>query len=263
MRNRVKIFNNSEIQKINFFVMNDNGGWIAVPVESELSRSEYTGLSINDDASKILDYINENYCIGEEIDLVLENFTENPDLFLSVAEGYENIRVIKESLRVIVIGREGTGKSTLIESFGVSKRLEKTENYEQYISNGIEWNEIRGLNISQGTFSAIEETIKEIACIRNISIIMYCINAKNGRIENVEIELMRFAQACIPNARTIFVITNSIDDVSTATLIEEINKLVDDVPCLSILAKDEETKIGTITAFGIDKLKRYIFEGIL
>lgn len=183
---------------------------------------------------------------------------------------------MKREVNIIVMGKTGAGKSTLINSYlgediaptGVGQAVTKENKVYEFI-DGKHKAKIRLLDtvgleldckITQNTINNIEKHIKEIGNNEDdITLVWFCVNQNSSRFENYEISLIRSlaVEKAIP---FLIVLTQSYDD-RQGELENQIRRDLKEVTCIRVLAKDYESRIGTFPAYGtVELLERSISE---
>lgn len=182
------------------------------------------------------------------------------------------------NINVIVMGKTGSGKSTLINSIfqeevaptGVGKRItRKNKLYSKYmmLSNDDGSKMYYRFNMYDTVGLEIDNEITEKTLIdvrkyidenktnvlkKDIYVLWFCINSRTHRFETYEYDLLTKLSIDyeIP---FLFVFTQSIAEGDNE-LINEISKYVDDVRSIKVLAKDYKIGEKTIKAYGLKEL---------
>ncbi len=265
MTNKIKIIFNEEKNTLGYLVLNDKFGWIGVPTSSKLSREEFTNISIEDGAERILDYISDTYAFGttDQVEIILEGFSDECNKFIKETKKYGKINVVTKDFNILVCGKVKSGKSTLIEALCTNTNFERNDNFTVYHQNRITWYEIDGLDIEDGSYMKVVNDVKLLTESVDISAIVYCVCFDNRRLEKAEKELLEEIKSIISDSRIIVAITNAIDEVGAKEFGQEIMTSTEGVIASPVLAKSVETKLGVIEAYGLFSLNNYIFGGLL
>ena len=185
----------------------------------------------------------------------------------------ENLKSQKDKkLRLLLIGRSGVGKSTLINSIfdydlaetGVGRPItmhEKPKKYEYFTHSELELFDTRGIELDpnfgiEKTLKMVEEFINEqLKKKEPVNAVWYCITG--NRIENVELDLVKKLQILYEknSLPVFFVYTQCIDDLSfnkiKAYLYSELNNNID---IINILAKMKNINGLKCQKYGIKEL---------
>ena len=175
---------------------------------------------------------------------------------------------------LVVMGKTGAGKSTLINSLlgenvaeaGLGKAI--TQENQQYSKRivaidglpiDISVYDTVGLEIDNAitrkTISKIEKHIEEVETqytYDEVTCVWFCVNWKCNRFEKYELELIEqlSVEKCIP---FVIVITQCIDnDVGELEL--SIKELLPEMPVVRVLAEDYTNRAGTFKAYGVQEL---------
>lgn len=202
----------------------------------------------------------------------MENSSEYKDIFNEAFEDIQKENKNLKSVNLLVAGKSGVGKSTLINavfgeelaSTGVGKPVtDKISLIDKegfpvniYDTVGFELGKI-GFDLSgiikSITGNDIKKLIKRVQSTEtqedDIHVIWYLISGSSARIEDAEIEFINWAtNQSLP---VIVALTKSYDKSEASALLEEIRKVAPNVrKVVSLLAKSTET----IEAFGVDEL---------
>ena len=151
---------------------------------------------------------------------------------------------------------------------GYSYSKEKKENYVQYMDecNHAQWYEVNGIDLGITNIDRAFQTVKELS-ESGLSVVVYCVSAVTGRIEDVEKELIKRIEDEFSELKVMIVLTMCYkDEVQEA--IDEIEKLTDQVKLVVTLAKayktgmkDAEGNPVIIEPFGLEMVSEYVFEG--
>lgn len=173
-------------------------------------------------------------------------------------------------INIIIVGKTGVGKSTLINSFFNEKLAQtgtgrpitnliepystKNSKFTIYDTPGLELRRSQQNFVKNEIFQIILSRSKTIDVSQKIHFIWYCISAASSRIEDAEIEFIKLftSDSALNNIQIIIILTKSYFLNDIIELEEEIAKLnINYLKIIPILAKKKEDKIP----FGIDNLK--------
>jgi len=195
-------------------------------------------------------------------------------LAFEVSKEVDKIKINMSQLNMMVIGKTGVGKSTLINGmFGedlapTGTGFPVTLEINSYSKNNypfviMDWPgfELDGGNSIDEQFSSIKKTInwgiKTKKPQNMIHCILYCVSATGHRFEDAEIDFIKrlLAETGKTNIPVIMVITQAIMKSDTKLLVESIEK--DELPfadIVPVLVKDVDLEDYVKKAYGLDKL---------
>lgn len=276
-RNALRVVYNPIAKHISYYFKNEFGEWCVLSGSSPLSRQYYTTTSLKDRAVEIVLKIDEIYNRKNKgLDITFEGDESNYSLFKQAI-----IDVLKErnitcrhgSTKVIVTGKSGIGKTILIEEMEKLQGFEyKAEDKEDYIlykdNNNTEWYEIKGIDLEIENVHRAYDTISELSK-NSATMIVYCIESTNRRIEDVEKEFITKLIDSFPELAGTIVLTNCSNKKGLHDFIDEIEKITDHIKVIPTLAREfvtdiEDEKTGeniVLPPFGLVDLAEYIFEG--
>ncbi len=268
MRNAVRIVCDPYTGQISYFFRNELGEWLTLRGSSPLSRQYYTRTTIEERHKDIIEKLDEIYNRKNKgLDIFFEGTSTNYNYIVSAIKKYLSDRDIVCKLKVTkiaVVGKKGSGKSTLIEGIAREKgdrfEIETSEKCIRYIdkNNNIEWIELRRI-----AFSAIQDLAKE-----DLSTVIYCVSGDVGRIEDKEKEFIEKINTSLSPVKVLTVLTKCYKE-EVQKILDEIEKLTNHVEVFPVLAKEYKASerghaLATsyaIAPFGLKELCAFVFEG--
>ncbi len=165
-----------------------------------------------------------------------------------------------EPLCVIATGITGSGKSTLINSVfgwnvaatGCGRAITQNTNRYSDEQNDVVIYETPGFQLQSDINNKIMEDINSVINSNMSCVIWYCVNALSGRYEDEVTDKLAAL-----NRPMLIVITHSIeDDDQLENAIKDSNKKrgLGNIPVISVLAADYNSKDLTISAYGLEEL---------
>ncbi len=267
LRNQIKIVSNAKRYSLAFYMKNESGEWRLVSNDSVLSRKEYISTTIHSRAADIVQVINSVYNPGNRgVDIIFEGEEKDFLLLKEIVDNQfseSNITCIIQKNLVAVVGKIGSGKTSLIKGFGNYKDI----SFNCYEKDGIItfaddeetiiWYEIPGIDFGAENMvnarNAVEKLIKS-----GLTTFVYCLGT--NKIEALEEELIFFVRDTYPEIKILVVLTQSVDD-EQALYIDQLSASLEGIKVIPTLAIDMKTRGGVVSAYGLDDVDRYIFEG--
>jgi hypothetical protein len=173
---------------------------------------------------------------------------------------------VKPAVKVAVIGKISSGKTTLIEGLTIhnnstcessSLSCGTTKYYD--VSNNIEWYEIAGIEFGKEPVAKASEVLDSLIAVNGVSIVLYCLNARTGKIEDIErdfiVDVKRKNLAVI----VFGVITACVDESRSRDFAVKVSSTTKQTKVFTVLAKEMRTKAGYLEPFGLDELIKNIF----
>ncbi len=205
--------------------------------------------------------------------VAMKNLDKNLNIVQDILNKTEEELKKMNPVNVLVIGKTGVGKSTLINNVfrenlaltGIGRPI--TKHLRRISKDGVPMvlYDTRGLELSLEVQNEIKneifDTIKEnkkLGVKEEIHIAYYCINANSSRIEPTELELISELSEKVP---VVIVLTQSIGEPATMfkEYIENLNLPIYGV--VSIMAEDfKVTEDYSVLSFGLKELLELSFE---
>lgn len=270
-RNKMKIVckRNVNINKncISYYYKNERREWVRVSNLSELSRKEYTFTSIQEKASDVLHIINETYNPGNRgVDIFFEGSDDDFAILCNILKNNysdDNITCQQKNTKIAVMGKIGSGKSTLIEEMGHLLNAHFTINqgmnfvlYADKIQN-TEWYELNGIDLGKENMGQAQIVLDEL--INNgLTSLVYCFGT--SKTEELEEEILLNIRENHPEVKILVALTSCIND-DAPFFAEKLSKSINQAKVIPVLAKELRSREGVIPQFGLDQIAKYIFEG--
>ena len=240
-----------------------NVGNRGVDIEVECSDEEFTYLRKalqGKELSIKIQEIESDACT--QISNMSSKKTANEiDVSVKIGEMNGDISCQKRNTYVVVAGKVLTGKTTLIEELGkfnsLNFRMSKHVECMEYVNPNKDqvWYEVKGIDIGKQCIIRVEEEIDRIAS-NGMDVFIYCFST--NKVEFAETELMIKIKERYPNTRILGVLTSCVDD-DCNDLVDNMSNLLAGIKVIPVLAKDKKTKQGTIPAYGLDEITKYIY----
>ena len=190
-----------------------------------------------------------------------------------------------DNVNLIVMGKTGTGKSTLINAIleddlaptGSGQAVTKeTKVYfknvllslgEERRENGLYCMTGKRLNLHDTVGLEIDDditqnTLKEIKEIirgaqndekdNDVTVVLFCINCRSHRFESFEVELIK--NLSIDYEIPFIIVVTQCYTMEKSDLEMQIEKELPSVPIIRVLAKEYKTRVGVIPAYGIEEV---------
>ena len=267
-RNKVKIVANQEAGTIAYYFQNEKGEWVSVSSASLLARREFRYATVSEKASAILEAVNEIYNYGDRgVDVLFEGSNEDFQVLLSVLTEHfsgENMTCRDSKLRIAVAGKSESGKKTLVEEVSRLSNAQlsqvKQPGYTVYQDEfgAVEWYVLESIEIGKGNVAQTQNMLDKLAH-NGISVFIYCI--ASSKIEILEEQLIVHMRDTYRSVRPLVLLTQGFD-MDTERYAGILSERLGSIKVMPVLARDKKTRGGVVPAFGLEKVSKYIFEGI-
>lgn len=176
---------------------------------------------------------------------------------------------IKPMVKVAVIGKISSGKTTLIE--GLTKHNNSTCVSYPFLSgtmkyydsnNNVEWYEIDGIDFGKENVANASDMLDKLITDNSISVVLYCLNSRIGKIEDVERNFVVDVKQKYPNTFVYVVITVSVDESSSRLFADVVSNTTKQTKVFTVLAKEMRTNAGFLQPYGLDDITKNIY-GVL
>lgn len=173
--------------------------------------------------------------------------------------------------KIAIVGKKDIGKTTLIEGMatyiGQPFIKENSKNYAVYEDrkSNIQWYEVKGIDLGKDKIEEAYMTVKGLI-EDGLKTIFYCICGGVGKIEDLELNLIRRLTTEYPKVSVVIVLTMCYkEEEAIQDTVNEIKKLVGKSEIVQTLARDYKTRIKisktgepfVIPSFGLDSVYRY------
>lgn len=172
----------------------------------------------------------------------------------------------KPTIKVALVGKISSGKTELIEGLGKHKNstcksspgLYGTTQYTDP-NNNIEWYEIAGIEFGKENVAKATDVLGKLITESNISIVLYCLNAKTGKIEDLERDFIVDVKQKYPSVAVFGVITSCVDESAALEFANKVSISTKQTKVFTVLARQMRTKAGYLGAFGLEEISKTIF----
>lgn len=266
-RNCLKIVSNPTNNTLAFYKKSKER-WLLVPSTSELSRKEYTEATIKENASKIVSYINTVYNIGNQgVDIYFEGTQSDYQTLVTVINDQfpeSHLQCIIQKALIAVVGQCHSGKTVLIEELNKHRGTQ----YQQTVVDGIHiytdesgstvWYEIPGIDIGLENVNAAKSIFEQLANNEGLTNLVYCLGT--SKIEPLEEEFITHIRDEHPSIHILVVLTQ-FKEADSEVFVDQLSTQLNGIKVIPVLARDIRIRNGVISAYGIDGVDSYIFEG--
>ncbi len=266
-QNKIKIVSNPSTKTLTFFLMNEKGNWCLVSNYSELSRNKFTASNIFDAGETIVAVIDRDYNTGGRgVDIRFEGPEDEYIYLRQCVEKHfkdQNIECKHHETQIAVAGKIGSGKTIFIEEMckggaGASNSVSHSgyQLYSDSKANTI-WYEIDGIDIGKENVLAAQNTFDSLAS-GGVTDFIYCLST--NKIEELEEELIAHVKNTYPKIHILVLLTDYLDD-SNDLFTEQLSQHLGGVKVIPIIARNIKTRNGIVEAFGLDNVRKFLFEG--
>ena len=207
----------------------------------------------------------EKSSVNESIDIETVAQKNDADDVTSVTSAASKPKL---KVKVAVVGKVGSGKTELIKGL----TIHKNSNFEasnlpsgtiKYTdsNNNIEWYEIAGIEFGKENIEKAREQLERLIDTEGVSIVLYCFNAKTGKIENAERNFIVDVKRKYSNISLFAVITASIDEEASCDFADKVSISTKQTKTFNVLATEMRTKTGFLQPFGLEEMTKNIYGG--
>lgn len=266
-QNKIKIVSNPSTKSLTFFLMNEKGIWCLVSNYSELSRSKFTASSIFDTGESIVVVIDRDYNTGGRgVDIRFEGPEDEYIYLQQCVEKHfkeQNVECKHHKTKIAVAGKIGSGKTIFIEEMckdgaGALSSVSPPgcQLYSDSQANTI-WYEIDSIDMGKENVLAAQNTFDSLAS-GGVTDFIYCLST--NKIEELEEDLIAHVKKTYPKIRVLVLLTDYLDD-SNDFFTEQLSNHLGGVKVIPIIARNIKTRNGIVEAFGLDDVRKFLFEG--
>ena len=173
-------------------------------------------------------------------------------------------------IKIAVVGKMMSGKTELIEGLLKHKgaqysRPSATSGIIQYRDeiNGLEIYELQGIAFGREHVNAARNMLDHLITEADVSVVLYCVNASIGKIEDAERDLIVDIKEKYPAIAVYAVITCCVEEEAAHELADKISTLTKHTKVMITLAKEIKTSVGYLEPFGLDEVSQAITGGAL
>jgi hypothetical protein len=220
---------------------------------------------------------NSNIKVNLEIDIMRvapkqEEPSSATDPKVSNAGGQEhkteNIApiAVKPTMKVAVVGKISSGKTELIAGLTKYKKSTcettllpqgTTKYYDS--NNDVAWYEIAGIEFGKENVAKAREVLDNLIEADGISIVLYCLNARTGKMEDIERNFIVDVKQKYADVMVYAVITASVDEGGSRSFADRVSNLTKQTKVFTVLAKEMRTNVGFLPPFGLDDIATNIY----
>ena len=120
--------------------------------------------------------------------------------------------------------------------------------------NDINWYEIDGIKIEKHSIERINGILYRLIHETKVSIVLYCLYSKTGKIEVIERDFIVELKRDFPQIKVLAVITECVNDDTAAEFARTIQLSTKQTKVIAVLAKELKTKAGYLEPFGLEEL---------
>lgn len=266
--NQIKIVSNNKGKKLSYFFQNEKSEWNLVSNTSALSRKKYASASISENATEILQIINDTYNVGNRgVNIFFDGNIKDYHTLQNIIEekfSDSHIQCYQQKTSIAVAGKIASGKTTLIREIlkrqGKEFRFFQNNMIDGYVDteSTITWYEIPGIDFGKEHVLASMANFDFLAK-SGVTDFIYCFGT--NKVEELEEQYIRYVQENYPAIKILIVLTKCLEDESAPIFSEQLFNSIGNVKVIPTLAKEFKTREGSIPAYGLEEIVDYIFEG--
>lgn len=264
--NKIKIVSNIKLRRIAYYFKNESSEWMRVPNSSGLSRKEFCETTISEKIYDIIKIIDDVYNPGNRgVEVLFEGTDEEYTIIRNTvkkANMCDSIICNQKKAKIAVVGKIGSGKTTLIESIGehLTTNFSKKKNaqYDVFIDEkgNTEWYELKGIDLGKEYITQSNAVLTELA-ESGMTVLVYCLSTY--KVEELEEKLILEFSGQHPEINILITLTSCVDE-DAASYAEQISSRLNK-KVIPVLAKEKKTRNGSIPAYGLEQAVQYIYEG--
>ena len=188
---------------------------------------------------------------------------EDPEFFI---RPIISPRKMPRKIQGVLIGRTGSGKTTLIQSIFAQEKMKMTTSKIQnkiftlYSDDSNKFNLFDTTGLKLGDQRELFSALRKLVAEKSVNTLVYCVNLSLLRFEEIEGELIRSIRNEIPSLSIYVVLTNCCqpDSDEVQQMTKHIQGLTNYVPVIPVLAKDKSVGDFTFEAYGIREFVKEI-----
>lgn len=188
---------------------------------------------------------------------------EDPEFFI---RPIISPRKMLRKIQGVLIGRTGSGKTTLIQRIFAQEKMKMTASKIQntiftlYSDDSNKFNLFDTPGLKLGDQRELFSALRKLVTEKSVNTLVYCVNLSFLRFEEIEGELIRSIRNEIPSLSIYVVLTNCCqpDSDEVQQMTKRIQGLTNYVPVIPVLAKDKSVGDFTFEAYGIREFVKEI-----
>jgi len=151
----------------------------------------------------------------------------------------------KRKVNAIVVGKTGSGKSTLINSV-----------IDLFPFNMVKMWDTVGFELGDSENTSIITDIRNIINKNNADVLLYCINAQSQRFEDFEVNLVDSLRSEFKQLKIIIILTICLSKKSKPVqlLVEYIRSKTNKAEVIPVLAREYESDAGKVNPYGVKEI---------
>lgn len=173
---------------------------------------------------------------------------------------------IKPMVKVAAVGKISSGKTELITGLTNYNHSTLEKNFlidgtTKYFdsNNNIAWYEIAGIEYGKENVAKAKETLANLIDNEGVTIVLYCFDARRGKIEDVERDLIVDVKKKYTDVVVYAVITMCIDESASRSFVEVVSNSTKQTKIFTALAREMRTNVGYLQPFGLDEITKNIY----